>query len=521
MGTSASSTLRRGLGVLVLAALGGWVLTPGGAAAEPSRSGPARSAGTGGVLHATLLPAAGGVDTPQLAVSWPGAAGVALDVSLPAAHRSTALTADRETALVADRPLDDGVNLVPLPLLSDAAGDLRLRVRDAAGRTLHASTHDLGELRRASAFGWRAGSRPTARSGSTVVAPSGAGPAAAPGLYAGGTFTRAGGVGVDHLASWNGTTWSRVGGASTAGPDGSVTALAVYHGDLIAGGSFRTAGGVRVNGIARWDGLAWQPLTGSSGTGVMTNPLDFVDALAVYDGDLIVGGQFLRAGDVPVNHVARWDGAEWRPLGGPGGAGVDVPSVWDLAVHDGALIVGGGFSQAGGTAANRIARWDGNAWSTLGTGFNGDVLALTVFDGALVATGGFTQAGGTAAGHVAEWIGEAWRPLGGGLDAEGRALAVLGAALVVGGTFTEAGGAAANYVARWDGTRWSALGGGTEDIVLALAVRNGQLVAGGFFTRAGGVAVNHVAAWDGGTWSALGGPAGTGTDAGVYALHAV
>ncbi|WP_422769730.1 hypothetical protein ACN28C_23735 [Plantactinospora sp. WMMC1484] len=506
MGMSASSTLRRGLGVLVLAALGGWLPTPGGAVALPSGTGPARSAGTG-VLHATLLPAAGGVDTPQLAVSWRGPAGVALGVSQP--------VAGRKTALVADRLLDVGVNLVPLPISSDAGGDLRLRIRDATGRVLHASSHDLGQLRRASAFGWTAGSHPT------VVAPPGAGPAAAPGLYAGGTFTRAGGVDVDHLATWNGTAWSRVGGASTAGPDGSVTALAVYDGDLIAGGSFRTAGGVRVNGIARWDGAAWQPLTGSSGTGVMTTPLDFVDALAVYDGDLIVGGQFLRAGGVTVNHVARWDGTEWWPLGGPGGAGVDVPSVWDLVVHDGALIVGGGFSQAGGGAANRIARWDGSAWSTLGTGFNGDVLALTVFDGALVATGGFTQAGGTAAGYVAEWSGAAWRALGTGLDAEGRALTVLGAALVVGGTFTEAGGAAANYVARWDGSRWSALGGGTEDIVLALAVRNGQLVAGGFFTRAGGVAVNHVAAWDGGTWSALGGPAGTGTDAGVYALHAV
>ncbi|MFY1692000.1 hypothetical protein [Plantactinospora sp. WMMB782] len=346
-------------------------------------------------------------------------------------------------------------------------------------------------------------------------------PAAAPGLYAGGTFTRAGGVAVDRLATWNGAAWSRPGGTSGGGPDGSVTALVVYQGDLIAGGSFLNAGGVRVNGIARWDGTTWAPLTGSSGTGVMSNPLDFVDALAVFDGDLIVGGQFLRAGGVTVNHIARWDGTEWYPLAGPAGTGLDVPSVWDLAVHDGALIVGGGFSQAGGTAANRIARWTGSAWSTLGTGFNGDVLALTVFDGALVATGGFTQAGGTAAGYLAEWTGSAWAPLGAGLNAEGRALTVFGAALVVGGTFTRAGGAAANYVARWDGSGWSALGSGTEDIVLALTVYNGRLIAGGFFAGAGGVAVNHVAGWNGSAWSALGGASGAGTDAGVYTLLTV
>ncbi|GAA3751462.1 hypothetical protein GCM10022225_39870 [Plantactinospora mayteni] len=376
----------------------------------------------------------------------------------------------------------------------------------ASGTAPHGSTRDLGALRQSSGVGWSAGD--------TRSAPT-------PGLYAGGTFSQAGGAAVDHLATWNGSAWSSLGGASGAGPDGSVTALVGYDGDLIAGGNFRTAGGVEVNGIARWDGTRWSPLTGSSGTGVMTTSLDFVDALTVFDGDLIVGGQFLQAGGVTVNHIARWDGAEWWPLTGPGGTGVDVPSVWDLAVHDGALIVGGGFSQAGGTVANRIARWTGSAWSTLGTGFNGDVLALAVFDGALLATGGFTQAGGTAAGYLAEWTGDGWAALGAGLNAEGRALTVFGAALVVGGTFTEAGGAVANYVARWDGSGWSALGGGTEDIVLSLAVRSGRLIAGGFFTRAGGVAVNHVAGWNGTAWSALGGPAGVGTDAGVYALHTV
>jgi hypothetical protein len=349
--------------------------------------------------------------------------------------------------------------------------------------------------------------------------------AAAPGLYAGGTFTQAGGIAVDHLATWSGSAWSGLGGASAAGPDGSVTALTVYDGDLIAGGSFLTAGGVRVNGIARWDGTAWSPLTGSSGTGVMTTALDFVDALTVFDGDLIVGGQFRQAGGVTVNHVARWDGSEWWPLTGSAGTGLDVPSVWDLTVFGGALIVAGGFGQAGGIAANGIARWTGSAWSTLGNGFNGDVLALTVLDGSLVATGGFTQAGATAANYVAAWNGSTWSALGAGLDAEGRALTVYNGSLVVGGTFTEAGGVPANYVARWSGGAWSALtgpsGAGTQDIVLALAVHGGRLVAGGFFSQAGGVTVNQVAAWNGTAWSALAGPSGAGTDAGVYALHTV
>ena len=39
-------------------------------------------------------------------------------------------------------------------------------------------------------------------------------------------------------------------------------------------------------------------------------------ALTTYNGDLIVGGNFLKAGGIIVNYIARWDGSSWRPLGG-------------------------------------------------------------------------------------------------------------------------------------------------------------------------------------------------------------
>jgi hypothetical protein len=58
------------------------------------------------------------------------------------------------------------------------------------------------------------------------------------------------------------------------------------------------------------------------------------------------------------------------------------------------LYVGGNFGTVGELAANRIARWDG-AWSTVGSGMNDDVDALTVFDDgtspALFAGGEFTE----------------------------------------------------------------------------------------------------------------------------------
>ena len=81
-----------------------------------------------------------------------------------------------------------------------------------------------------------------------------------------------------------------------------VQALAIYDGDLIAGGTFTTASGVAANYIARWDGSSWQPL------GLGLN--NWVFTLTVYDDELIAGGSFTTAGGVTANYIARWNGSD-------------------------------------------------------------------------------------------------------------------------------------------------------------------------------------------------------------------
>ena len=50
---------------------------------------------------------------------------------------------------------------------------------------------------------------------------------------------------------------------------------------------------------------------------------------------------------------------------------------------NGHLYAAGAFTQAGGAAANRIARWDGGAWSPLGSGISGGLgsVRALVLDG--------------------------------------------------------------------------------------------------------------------------------------------
>lgn len=368
-------------------------------------------------------------------------------------------------------------------------------------------------------------------------------------LYAGGRFDLAGGVTVNHIAKWNGTAWSALSGPSGTGLDDWAFALTVYDdggGDaLYVGGRFTTAGGVTVNNIAKWDSTAWSALSGPSGSGLD----DDVYTLAVYNGGggttLYAGGRFFDAGGITVDRIATWNGSNWAALSGPSGMGVNG-TVRSLVTYDKGsgveLYAGGSFNTAGGVPANRIASWDGGAWSALsapiGLGMNSAVNSQTVHDdgsgAALYVSGDFTSAGGTTVNGIAKWDGSTWSELSGpsGTGMNGRVSSLVvfddggGPALYAGGNFSEAGGATVNHIAKWNGTAWSALSGpsgtGMNDYVYSMTVFDDgsgpALYAGGNFTEAGGVTVNYIAKWNGTAWSALSGPSATGMDNQIYGL---
>jgi hypothetical protein len=117
-------------------------------------------------------------------------------------------------------------------------------------------------------------------------------------LIAGGWFTQAGGSPASRIAQWDGSTWSPLGDGVTDAVGGQlyIDALVVFRNRLIAAGTFLKAGGGTVNHIAQWDGSAWSPL------GQGTNAR--VHTLAVHNGMLFVGGDFTEASGVPARHIA-------------------------------------------------------------------------------------------------------------------------------------------------------------------------------------------------------------------------
>ena len=157
------------------------------------------------------------------------------------------------------------------------------------------------------------------------------------------------------------------------------------------------------------------------------------------------------------------------------------------------MYVGGSFVTAGGVTVNNIAKWNGSAWSALGSGTNNVVRALAPSGTDLYAGGDFTTADGANATRIAKWNGSAWSALGAGMDNRVSALVAFGADLYVGGFYTTAGGVSANRIAKWDGSAWSALGSGLNSYVNAMAISGANLYFGGGFSTAGGTSANRIA----------------------------
>lgn len=365
-------------------------------------------------------------------------------------------------------------------------------------------------------------------------------------IFVAGRFTEAGNQTVNQVARWDGEQFHPLGEGLKGG---TPYAIVADGNDLYAVGSFTSAGYESVNGIARWDGAAWSAV--GSGEGAKGPYGDsygvWLRAAAIYDGKLVIAGEFRSVDGVPAMNIAAWDGTSWSPLGGGvhGPADYSIAEVRTLLTVGNVLYAGGEFELADGVwheingelvpeqavTVNSIAAWDGAQWSPVGSGVHlvdgstqpGKVMALAYGANKLYAGGYFNRAGGKTVNYVAQFDGAAWNGLGSGVrpvefstDTPIDALAFANNMLYVGGSFTAAGGKNIDLLAAWDGAAWNEVAGGIDnegyDRVYSLAIAPGGLVAGGLFRVMRDTMVNNVALLTGGGWQALG--QGVSTDYG-------
>lgn len=200
----------------------------------------------------------------------------------------------------------------------------------------------------------------------------------------------------------------------------------------------------------------------------------------------------------------------WTPFGG----GTDGPVDVLLTLANGNVLVAGSFMEAGGTAAQHVALWNGSALVPLGNGLDGEVNCAVEFQGDIYVGGSMFN----GIHDLAKWNGNAWEF---SIATNGK-LPWINALHVHEGELHAAGelmGFAGidHRVVRFDGNEWQPVGQPLDGKILALESFNGELIAGGAFTTnqwGTEPTIRRVARFDGNDWVQL----GNGLDATVRDL---
>lgn len=348
-------------------------------------------------------------------------------------------------------------------------------------------------------------------------------------LYVGGNFVQHSPTNPGNAPQGNGFmkydlaagTWDQLNGGIQPTPSngGVVRVIAPYLGELFVGGAFSqlTPSGSYANNLVSYNGMSYNNL----GDGM--NDAGDVEALAVYNDQIIVGGFFGKVDDVELERLAFWNSnTGWS---GPAETlfGNNTSNfgayVYDLEVVGPNLYVGGQFGGVGTTNSTGLLRYNlvSGIWTNWGTGLGGVTTPRTYdfeeFQGEMYVAGFFTEIDGTPITYLGKLTGSGWVSVGTisnrvfTLENDGDSV------LYIGGSFTSINGDSdMSGIARFDGTTWSPLGQGittgqvrdieidpvTGDIIVGGSISNCRNADGSL------VSVKRLGRWDGSSWSQFG-----------------
>lgn len=297
-------------------------------------------------------------------------------------------------------------------------------------------------------------------------------------LYAGGSLVQAGGIPVNNIAKWDGTSWSAMGAGI---PDHIIYTINSYNGELYAGGLAMGYG--VTGGLFKWDGTNWIDLDANND----------VIASIVYNNELYVGGWFDTIAGNQIYNIAKWNGIIWDSVGN----NYAMQGVYALQEYNGELFATGTFNNNYG-----VHKWNGTTWTTVGI-MNGEGNSMEVYNGELYVNGNFDTIDNIQCLNIARWNGTNWLSVGAGIGvldslfgcSAWNSLKVYNGELystVLVGHYEDA------YIARWNGTSWNPLGTGIRgnNWLGALGVYNGELyVACDNNDTAGTIPLNYIARW--------------------------
>jgi len=357
-------------------------------------------------------------------------------------------------------------------------------------------------------------------------------------LYAAGNITSDDDSSIKNFAVWKGSTWRTLDSSISRIQMQGSPLISVLNGSLFLYGGYNYMGSIYEliydQPIVRWNGSNWITIDSGSCHG-----LNGPSQVVLEDGnDLIVCGNFLKAGGVPASNIAKWNGSNWESISKTPLASNDINypiSLSDIARFKGDIYVSGSSGTMYGTDTGiSLARLDalGN-WRNVinfqsfvqcfGANFY-QINTIQEFQGELYVGGLLSNI----------YNGYSFRPFIGKLQGDslvmltsdtlyGRnkyegnwtdqtagvtSLVTDGVKLYIGGSFTHIGNIEYNCLAAWDGKKFSRLeendrAGVTasEDyklLVSGLLIKDSLLIITGYFDSISGISSRNLslAQWD-------------------------
>lgn len=330
----------------------------------------------------------------------------------------------------------------------------------------------------------------------SIVYDDGSGPA----LYAGVDPTVSGMT--TSVVKWTTKNWVPVG---TMTEHGLAKALVVHEGRLYAA---VTSTGSATASIMSFDGLGWRTVASLAGTESSSEVS--VNAMAVYDGGIVVAGRFstVTPWREAIHNIAILRNNTWEPVGGSIGA--EEAEVHSILIGPGNVLHAGGKLPLTGNGRGRpalgahgpaVVRLTENGWERIGEApaMNGEVRALAEYGGSIIAAGTWNTYDPETASFIARVTpGTTWSLLEGGIRGpEGSRvsnLSVINNVLVATGSFDGAGtiDMVVPNIAFFDGRSWSPVDTGLEFPDAALIRDGDKIIASGFII---GITPTPVPAW--------------------------
>lgn len=163
---------------------------------------------------------------------------------------------------------------------------------------------------------------------------------------------------VNKLAVFNGVTWTTI----PNNIKGSASCMTAANGTLYIAGDFSNGNSEPI-GLVSYDGNSWQEFTAN----------DEIRCLTVDNTKLYVGGKFTSIAGKPAKYFAEYDlqAKTWNTNSADFNAPINA-----ITVYLGKVVVGGEFTKNGTTEHLYLSEWNGTSWKSVISPFNRPITAL-------------------------------------------------------------------------------------------------------------------------------------------------